>query len=102
MPHRPSSLRRRPPSRSAAHGGWSAIACACARPPPARKTAKDGREGTIASIADGRVMLRWGPRKHEVGMYAPAELEAIVTTKGPALSAVAAWPFPMDAGRRKL
>lgn len=43
-----------------------------------RKTAKDGREGTIHSVgSDGRVMLKWGDKPFERGSYEPAELEPV-------------------------
>ncbi len=43
-----------------------------------RKTAKDGREGTIHSVGDdGRVLLKWGDKPHQRGVYEPAELEPV-------------------------
>jgi hypothetical protein len=72
-----------------------------------RKTAKDGRKGKVAEILEGgnRIVLSWGKRPHERGVYGNHELERvpdggdderdpIKLTTGASITAAAAWPFP--------
>jgi len=61
-----------------------------------RKTAKDGREGTIHSVGDdGRVLLKWGDKPHERGVYEPAELEPVAEREAGALKPTVKYRCPL-------
>lgn len=56
-----------------------------------------GREGTVDAIDEEceTVTLRWGPKRHEIGVYAVDQVEFVAAAEPKVqLSPVAAWPFP--------
>ena len=66
--------------------------------PGRAKTA--GREGEVAAVNEEgeRVTLRWGPKRHEISVYAFDQVEFVSAAEPKVeLSPVAAWPFPTHA-----